>query len=281
MQTKVKPRFFHSTLDAHNYRGQPFLYAHEKIDGHRLTIFRQPDGELAARTRNNNPVDISKFAWISRVDKIPPCTSLDGEIFVPGKPASFVPTALTNPKFHHLLQFSVFAIPYLAGHRQFAESLEWMADTCAYYGLQYSPFMRYAAMPSVAELLEMAEWKNIEGWVLKRSNYCQWYKLKRVKTIDAFVTGFIPGKGKYSKYVGSLRVSVIDQRNGKITEIATVGGMDERTRFAIEPDADLDRVCEVAYQCVSSGGRLRHPRFLRWRTDKSKDQCVSSQDCEL
>lgn len=271
-------RWTHAILNAFDYRGQPFLYSHEKIDGHRLTIFKQSNGDIVAVTKQYNVIDISQFPFFNKLASLPVMTSLDCEIYVLGKPVNFVKTAIATPGLWPKIKLSVFAVPYYDGKRKYAEPLEWMADRLAYHQLQYPPFFRYNTMPDTSLLLSLAKNKGIEGYVLKRANYCNWYKLKVIKTLDAVVTGFVPGKGKYSGMVGALRVNLFDSQ-GQCIEIATVGGMDDKTRFAIEVDADVGRICEVSYQCVGSKGRLRHPRFERWRDDeKLANQCTTEQD---
>jgi len=98
--------------------------------------------------------------------------------------------------------------------------------------------------------------------------------MKHRKTIDLVVQGFQPGRGKYAGMVGSLLCGI-----GEI-EIARVGGMNDAARVAIT-EADLGRVVEVEYERVASQGRLRHPRFLRWRDDKLPEHCKLDQDPKL
>src|SRR5690606_14492263 len=123
-----------------------------------------------------------------------------------------------------------------------------------------------------------------EGVVLKDANLFNWYKWKPVKTIDVVITDFTEGDGKYLGYIGSLKVSVYDER-GSLIEIANVSGMTDLERDEITDLATngglLGRVCEVKYQYVGSGGRLRHPRFKCWREDKPAGECKTSQDPEL
>lgn len=107
-----------------------------------------------------------------------------------------------------------------------------------------------------------------DGVVYKSLVYGEWARVKNRKTIDLLVTGIAPGVGKYTGQCGALRCS--GMVNGKLEEICRVSGMADDVRAGIS-SADIGRVVEVAYERVGSRGRLRHPRFVRWRDDKSWD----------
>lgn len=125
----------------------------------------------------------------------------------------------------------------------------------------------------------------LEGFVLKDGNLINWMKVKESKTIDCFITGYVPGEGKYYKQVGSLLVSVY--AGNKIIEIGKVSGFNDEIRlwltkmFAESPNEILNEVVEVKYQNVASQGRLRHCVFVNWREDKLASECFVDQDEEL
>jgi hypothetical protein len=114
--------------------------------------------------------------------------------------------------------------------------------------------------PTLAFLDQKARELKIEGFVLKASD---WYKFKVENTCDLKVTGIKLGEGKYTGHCGALLCS---DKNG---EVASVGGMTDEIRFKISY-FDIGRIVEVKYQEIGSQGRLRHPRFVRWRDDKKK-----------
>lgn len=266
----------HDRLRAHTYKDQEYAYAHVKRNGHRLTVFKQPDGKCVALSTRDKVIDISPWPWSHAFRTLPKHTSIDGELHIEGLPPSFVKTAIK--KKDQRLRFEVFAIPFYSGISKFDCPLEWVDSTCAYHGLPFVPYLLQSNTVDANALLRLALEQKIEGWVLKRANYTEWYKLKPIRTIDAFVTGFHSGKGRLDGLVGSLRCSVFDGRS--IIEIANVSGMDDETRWLIDTDKE-NQVCEIEYQYVGAGRRLIHPRFVRWRDDKSYMACTVQQDEDL
>lgn len=250
-------------------------YAHEKLDGHRLVIRKYLSGQCIARTTLPSIVDMSWTNWwhLFLGPRIPSGSIIEGEILVPSRPASYVKTAIKERD--PTLTFNTFAIPWWNSDSLAVETLGCAQDLCAFVGL---PWIPHITLPDDL-LFDQGQWLNsahdrgIEGWVFKVSNYQGWWKLKAVKTIDLVVTGFRDGKGKYLGLVGALKCSVEGY------EVAAVSGMTDEQRVDIDEKSDLGRVCEVAYQLVSSNGRLRHPRFVRWRDDKKA--CTLEQDLEL
>lgn len=91
----------------------------------------------------------------------------------------------------------------------------------------------------------------------KRSSY--WLKLKEDHTLDLPVVGRQKGKGKFAHTLGALECMY----NGK--KVTVSGFTDaQRNEFWENPPAMI----EVQYQCITSQGSLRHPRFVRVRDDK-------------
>ena len=115
-------------------------------------------------------------------------------------------------------------------------------------------------------------------------------KVKKALTVDAFVSGFTEGRNGFSGLVGSLLVSVTDEK-GVRHEIAGVpchdpldppgSNMDFRRRatelIAGKPGLNrlwYGRVVEVEALEWNKNHRLVHARILRWRTDKAREECV-------
>ena len=129
----------------------------------------------------------------------------------------------------------------------------------------------------------------------------QWIKLKRSMsetlteegagdTIDGFITGYLKGSdGKaYSDMVGALQIScyLIDEfGRKKLHHIATISSFDlalrkEMTEYDEHNQPRLkedfyNKVVEIDGQSVSSRNkRLRHAVLVRFRPDKTRDDCV-------
>ena len=64
--------------------------------------------------------------------------------------------------------------------------------------------------------------------------------------------------------------------DGKLVEVGKCSGVTDEQRgiFAANPDAYLGKVIEIAGQEISSHGRIRFPRFVRFRDDKPVEECL-------
>ena len=287
----IRLRFIHEFCAAKKYTGQPVQYAQQKYDGHRITALKQPPGSptpLVLYTRSQTDLYKPMYAralsdgiwpWIVELLDIPSNTSVDGELWFPGKPASYIKTAIKegNPG----LRFSAFAIPWLSGQRRYTDPLEWAMEQCSLFGIDFIPFMKFPKpVPVDADAMTKKIRPETEGWVLKKHHYSGWYKLKRIHTIDLIVTGFEPGNGKYEGMMGSIRCGAFDQY-GKIQDICFCSGMTDEQRLEFSEN-DIGRTCEVQFQEVASLGRLRHPIFVRWRDDEKEPfECTLAQEPEL
>jgi ATP-dependent DNA ligase len=100
-------------------------------------------------------------------------------------------------------------------------------------------------------------------------------KLKKILTFDGVVMGYEYGKGKYNK--DKIAKLVFGQyKDGELVER---GAFDGFTKAAIEDmtaniDKYIGRIVEVKANEVLKSGKLRHPKFNRWRDDKDSKQCV-------
>ena len=93
-----------------------------------------------------------------------------------------------------------------------------------------------------------------------------WLKMKPTHTMDLPIVGFQAGEGKHVGRLGALLV----ERDGIVTEVGTGFSDVERTTIWRSRQHLLGVQVEVAYQEISSHGRLRFPVFKRLRTDKRK-----------
>lgn len=271
-------------------------YAHLKLDGHFVRVHLYDDSQL--RVYTSRPTDITT-KLPSRI--LEPLTTLPdgkylGELWVPGKPAAYVKTAIKNDDSRLTLTF--FAVEEFTAD---VDHIAWWGRDLEYAGLldvaalfaerrlQFAPFETLGDVPRTIDESELqflrARARQIgpdaEGWVLKIGNLHGWTKLKLEETIDLVVVGATEGKGKHAWGLGSLEGGVYCP---DLRSVASVGGLTDEERADVTADWDEDpnsvigRVMEVKYQRVDARGRLRHPRFLRWRDDKDAAECVASQD---
>lgn len=274
MTSKIKCRTFKHGLPA-------FSYAQVKLDGIWLRVEH-------GRALTSHPTDVTErlthHDWWGHAQRMCDATGcvILGELCAPGRPASQVKSAMARGESLELIMFALEHA--LIDAEASLESVESMAR---YYSLPFAPFARGQFSSIVAaqhaldckyrapgECLDEYRGHRVEGLVFKRGNLADWHKWKPVRTIDCVVTAFTDGRGKYEGLPGSLECSI----EGRV--VCDVSGMDDDTRELLVP-GDIGRVCEVMYQYVGSAGRLRHPRFVRWRDDKSPDECLLSQDPEL
>ncbi len=239
-----------------------------KYDGWRLTAFMQEDpavGLCVFGRKREAHLELSHLLsgcdWYRKLEaRMPPRTSVDGELWVPGQPASAVVTAMRESPRD--LRFTAFATNGM-GHG-WGDARYWLRLA----GIDTPGQVRYIGQTD-EELLEYARdlWDGAEGVVLKEAMCDGWYKLKREETADLVVMDLKPGDefGKYSDTTGSIIGGRWD--GTQLVEVACVSGMDDDLRRQLGR-GDVGRVFECRYQYVGAGGRLRHPRFVRWRDDK-------------
>lgn len=108
-------------------------------------------------------------------------------------------------------------------------------------------------------------------WKKGRSAYSygtrshSWLKWKPQQDADVLVTGFEPGKGKFSQMVGAV-CFVHGDTDGKCS------GMSDRVRqdMTDNPDDYIGRIMEIRHHGAMPSGKLRHPQFVRMRPDKDQ-----------
>jgi ATP-dependent DNA ligase len=136
-----------------------------------------------------------------------------------------------------------------------------------------------------AQLLEDATKFKLEGWVLKESHMEGWYKLKPVKTIDAFVVDVTESDSEtYKGYMKAVKLGIYDW-NSRHTPTHDLGecGIGFNKEFKLSKsysDMRVDligRVCEIAFDSFTKDHKLRFPRFIRWRDDKDMTNCTTEQ----
>jgi hypothetical protein len=277
-----------------DYNGKaPVRWIQTKADGIRILLRKTPT-TVDAYTRNGLTDFWPMLANIEpirqRVYNLPNFTALDCELHLPGDFASNVIThaKAANPD----LLLTPFAMPWLGGVDYRAvelprvveilrDDLGW--EPCDTHAIvngddQDGPFVLSDA--SVAELKRDATARKLEGYIVKLAHYASWWKIKPAKTVDVVVTGYkISDSDSFAGGLKAIIVSVLD--GGKYREIASVGsGFEAEFRMSCKPSELVGRVCEVSYDSLAGQGKLKFPRFERWRDDKDKTECTGDQLCE-
>lgn len=299
----------HAQLTAKDWTGQQFDIAHAKLDGWRVTFFRQPkrlSNKIVAygKDREGTGVrrpDLEFFTRFPRLHDHPtvkrmldmrPMTSIDCEIMTMEADRSSVITALKNPAIP--LKIVAFAVPFDDGADMTDRPVSWAAEQCIERGIEFAPwesvrhFTGEEPFPKSKDDIAQFKRKLVarstqlehEGWMLKANGqYGEWYKVKPRHTVDCIIVGVIPGEGKYVGQLGSLVLAVKDGQ--QLVEIASASGMTDQQRAEMSRSWScgrlVNRVAEIEYQLVGKKGRLIHPGFVRLRDDKPAHQCTIDQ----
>ena len=148
--------------------------------------------------------------------------------------------------------------------------------------------------------------KGMEGIMAKKKDSpyepgvrsSNWLKIKPVLTCDCTIFGYTIGKGARKQTFGALVLGMYDKTArvyvGKVgtgftqkdiesmlktfqplrVEQKSLEGVDAHEETVwLKPQA----VCQIAYQNVTKDGRLRMPRFLGIRNDKTPSECTLDQ----
>jgi len=254
------------------WSGQPYRYAHCKYDGIALHV-RDQGRECLTRRPTNLAAQLAYSDVMRTFSMLPVGFEVIGELYAPGRPASYVKSAIAKQE---PLSFVAFASPNFS-------PLCWLPEVqsvCESFGLTFAEFLTWPNTTTDDPAILFANSQpapDLEGFVLKIWHMETWFKWKPTRTVDCVVTDIKYGDGKYAGLVGSLEVSLYD--GAELRPVAWAGGMTDAVRYAMsdDPSAWLGRVVEVHYQYVGSQGRLRHPRFVRERDDKAPGDCTIAQ----
>lgn len=151
-------------------------------------------------------------------------------------------------------------------------------------------------MPATRENLQMLFDRGLEGAIAKhlyrpiptqqRTN-TWWWKLKNDMTVDAFIIGVTEATSGGSGLTGqkankngkaaSLTMGMLDDE-GNVVEVAKVKHLpDELVKQAFKHfDEYENRVMEITVSGWS-GEFFRWPRFKKWRDDKTKNDCLVTE----
>ena len=89
-------------------------------------------------------------------------------------------------------------------------------------------------------------------------------KLKPYKEVDLIVTGIYDGEGKYEGMAGGI---ICDYLNSSI-RVGSGFSDSDRKKMAEKQNSYIGKTAEIKYFEETDEGKLRDPRFYRWRPDK-------------
>jgi hypothetical protein len=248
----------------------------------RATITIDPDRELLTvrphRSRQTYTLplaDVAEQAWLrsrrhNEWERLPPAVRrqalgdrwLDGELIVPGRPATAVAAALAGSPDRDRLRFRPFHVPGLG--------LDPAAEHAWLIARGFDPPEYVGRFTGAAVLARWPEWSRWlvprlggEGLVLKvASPEPLWFKLKREQTVDLPVLDVLAGRGKFAGAPGAL---LCELPNGRTVRVSLTTLL-ETERRAVDHN-DVGRIVEVAHLGSTARGSYRSPRFIRWRDD--------------
>lgn len=240
----------------------------EKIDGHRYMIKKGH-----AYGRNLNKDGVRENRWDKMPDSVKALATdifIDGELVWPGHESTDVPTGIKNNEPE--MDFVGFRLPVWDGLVMPDEH----HDIIGQYGIR-SPKLFDTGYEDVEDLnvdalKTFAGIKHYEGWVLKeRCLEHKWWKLKLEWAYDLVILDYVISTS--GRHKGKLKSMTCGLADGTVK--ANVSGMSDTERYAFNPAKDIGRVIEVKANGIASQGKLRHPRFIRFRPDKSREECTT------
>ena len=280
--------------------GDRYTWVEPKIDGARALVFCTPEGVVITSRRKNkdgvhrqwqdNLPHIRDMPGLKEFCKEGELTIFDGEIVMSSLSSTMSvvgagpSTAIEYQRQHGWAKLIVFDCPVYIGCDVSESPLHYRRHLCTIPALgehaEVIEFSDYAPSSITAGLQHMIH-RGFEGAVLKdpNSGYFDrhaWLKYKKAMSIDAVVTGYVVGKGKYLGTVGALRASVYNEKH-ELQEICRVAPGDdlERNRWKFDLEAGVGgQIIEIECQEWGAQSRLRHPRIIRRRLDKSSPNTV-------
>lgn len=243
-----------------------------KYDGMR-GLYR--DGEFWSLEGNRIPGMILYKNWIKQWTTNP--VELDGELVVPDTDFETGCGIIRSKRLKTNAHFKVFDLPS-SGKVRLIERKRWLQRYMpAVYHLSESK-IEYVPYHIVNSMAEVDFWygvylKNgLEGVVVKdpnsfyvRKRSWDWMRKKPDNLVDATITGFVGGTGKYNGTLGALVVQDTDGRSFRVG-----GGLTDAQRFNVWENRASYRgmSVEIIYQRRTNTGSYRHPRVKRFRLDR-------------
>lgn len=274
-----------------------------KEAGHRHIFFRDDDGDYGCfgRRLNVNKTYTNIYEKICKMPlpKLPRETAVDFELIWPGHPDSEVVTAIKECPEE--LRMRAFSAPIYRGRVLIGDKSDDYETGRILVGKlvgsdrlvkRYKPIEIPKEEPEaiLQILLNWAEKRNQEGWVLKEAACRNWYKLKGVNEADVVIIGFKVSSAetrmgmvtavKVGVYVGEQKYMYVGNVSGFNLE-----EMEAMTKAYNKYDAKDNseknpyryKVLRIAYQEMAGKGGLKHAFRDCWREDKSPESCFMGQ----
>jgi ATP-dependent DNA ligase len=263
------------------YRGQPVRWIQPKLDGYRVRVRINDAGHVNCLSKTGAEDYAEALLTLPtigpRLRDLPRLTLMDCEMHAPGAPATDVlPMLLAGDA---RLQLSPFCLMVLGGVDLRGRNPVEAAATLRERGWpvvvteRAHPHSNLPTRPLSEEYLDSlrreAALHKLEGYVAKTDYHTGWYKIKPVRTCDLVVIGVTTSASRsFSGMVAALRCAPF----GRDELCKVSAGLTPADRSQ-DRDTLVGRVVEIAHDGPTKHGRLRNPRLLRWRDDKSPTQC--------
>jgi ATP-dependent DNA ligase len=271
--------------------------AQEKLDGMRavihvtnkgLRIFSRSAGVANPTMPLEKTSSLPHLAALTFPDRVG--TVLDAEILIAGKDCAALSGAVHKKDVgtdNHMVTAFVFDILRLNGvnltGKTLTQRITMLETVQSRLQSQHIIFLPWAKSSKDKRCLyETILATGKEGIMLKRldATYVEggrpsnnWIKAKKSATFDCVVLGFSQGAGKYNTQIGAVIFG--QYRDGKLIQLGQASGMTDSIRGLMSkyPEQYLGRVAEIKGMERLRSGALRHPQFVRIRTDKRPSEC--------
>ena len=234
------------------------------VDGHYIDIYHKLEGRTP-------------------LPELPFNTAIALELVWPSFPDSSVPTGIKDcPEDLRVKAFGLAiyrGVAYIGSDETYGSARKKLIQM---FGIEnvietYGEIFldRRTKRTSLEGLLTDAKRNLIEGCVLKKFAYKDWWKLKGMHEADVFITGFkISKSDTYYGQVTAVEVGVYDDE-GNVIPMGRVSGFKDYDKIAMTEDSAsyIHRPIRILYQERASQGLLKHGSFESWREDKTDKDC--------
>ena len=268
----------------------------EKFDGLRYLLQVQPRFVRSVHSKNyltSRRVSVQTGEYVEKQDRVPfirdwqasarlADSIFDGEVFSRGLSSDTQHDMVTGDvvyKCWDLLRLNgrwLVNLPWEKRQSMLKSALQTAAQ----------PWLHHVQWGvNAPAMLAEIELRGGEGLIRKKRNLpygIGWSKVKKSETWDVVVTGFeMSTEGKYAKegWIKGIKFGQYAKGRGGVLIMRDCGqtsGLTEKMRAEITAFRGkmIGRVMEVEAQLRLPSGKLRHPRYLRWRDDKNAKDCV-------